>query len=249
MNIEELDRPKILEALLDDEKYYGAFGKQFLSNSDVGALINEPDRFKAPYGPNINLLLGGAFHTMVLEPHKMDKYQIVDANNRNTSIYKEAAAEAGEMLLLEKDLIKLKRWQEALDGNDSIRSILRGKDVEYEVPHFGIIEGELWKGKADAVNHADKLIIDVKTTSNIDKFGESAQKFNYDSQAYIYKTFFGYEFVFAVIDKRNDQLGFYDCSPAFYATGKAKVEAAVKVYRELFKPTAKADWTNYLIQQ
>ena len=32
------------------------------------------------------------------------------------------------------------------------------------------IEGKLWKGKADIVNHDEKLIIDLKTTADITKF-------------------------------------------------------------------------------
>ena len=58
------------------------------------------------------------------------------------------------------------------------------------------IEGEMWKGKADSVNHNEKLVIDLKTTADITKFKWSASKYNYDSQAYIYSELFGYEMIF-----------------------------------------------------
>ena len=34
-----IDSQKILDALRDDEQYYGEFGQQYLSNSDVGTLL------------------------------------------------------------------------------------------------------------------------------------------------------------------------------------------------------------------
>ena len=33
---------KIIEKLRDDEHYYGDFGKKYLSNSDISALLKNP---------------------------------------------------------------------------------------------------------------------------------------------------------------------------------------------------------------
>ena len=70
------------------------------------------------------------------------------------------------------------------------------------------------------------MIIDLKTTADIEKFKWSASKYNYDSQAYIYRELFGYDMLFMVIDKKTHQIGLFDCSDKFYETGKRKVEAA-----------------------
>ena len=35
-----------LELLKDDANYYGEMGKQFLSNSDIDALLRDPSSFK-----------------------------------------------------------------------------------------------------------------------------------------------------------------------------------------------------------
>ena len=35
-----------IERLRNDEDYYGDFGKQYLSNSDIDALLNNPLNFK-----------------------------------------------------------------------------------------------------------------------------------------------------------------------------------------------------------
>ena len=252
MNINDLtedDRKVILDKLDQDEHYYGDYGKKFLSNSDIGKLIDNPKNFHKPTEPNIHLLMGGAFHTMVLEPHKMGKYKTVDTSSRQTNVYKTAAEKAGEMLLLNSDMDKLKRMQETINKNELIQSVLTGEGVEYEVPNFGIVCGELWKGKADAVNHNEKLIVDVKTTSDITKFHISAKRYNYDSQAFIYKELFGYDLVFVVIDKNSNQLGFYDCSENFYKTGREKAIQAVTSYRLYFKDQTEFDWDNYLIHE
>ena len=75
----------------------------------------------------------------------------------------------------------------------------------------------------------------MKTTADITKFKWPASKYNYDSQAYIYRELFGYEMVFIVIDKNTHQLGIFDCSPEFYAKGQDKVQRAVESYRLFYK--------------
>ena len=119
--------------------------------------------------------------------------------------------------------------------NQVCQAMIRDSNTEYETPGIKEIEGEMWKGKADIVNHNEKLVIDLKTTADITKFKWSASKYNYDSQAYIYSELFGYEMVFIVIDKNTHQLGIFDCSPEFYAKGQDKVQRAVEAYRLFYK--------------
>ena len=119
--------------------------------------------------------------------------------------------------------------------NDICRGLVRGIDVEYEKPGIVELEGNMWKGKADIINHDDQLIIDLKTTSDINYFKRSAYSYNYDSQAYIYSKLFGYEFVFMVMDKNTHQIAVIDCSPDFYRSGEAKVKRATDAYYLFFK--------------
>jgi len=107
--------------------------------------------------------------------------------------------------------------------------------IEYEQPNVKELFGNQWKGKADIVNHEEKLVIDLKTTSDIERFRWNAQKYNYDSQAYIYSKLFGYEMLFIVIDKNTQQIGLFDCSPQFYEKGEKKVEKASEQYDLFFK--------------
>jgi len=250
-----MDKAKILKKLKDDKHYYGGFGKQYLSNSDISTLLNNPLELGAPSKPNPNFLVGGYFHTAILEPEKLASFKIVEATSRNTKAYKEITG--GEMQLLQSEADNTNLMVDKLMANDICRDLIRGtgvdKDaintlIEYEVPNIKEIEGVMWKGKADIINHEERLVIDLKTTGDIDRFQWSAKKFNYDSQAYIYSQLFGYEMLFIVIDKKTHQIGMFDCSPKFYETGKDKVKKAVEVY-DLFYKTDDFDPSQYFINK
>ena len=133
-------------------------------------------------------------------------------------------------------------------NNDVCKALIRGNDVNYEVPGVIKVGKYMWKGKADIINHEDKLVVDIKTTADIQKFKQSAWRYNYDSQAYIYSQLFGYEMVFIVIDKTTHQLGIFDCSPEFYASGKDKVDRAEDAY-ELFYKTKDFNPKQYFISK
>ena len=196
-----MNKAKILQKLKIDEEYYGKFGNQFLSNSHVGKLLKDPLNAFAPSKPSPAFLVGGYFHTCILEPDKLEKYKVVKASTRNTKAYKDVAG--GELCLLEHEVDMIELMRQKVMENDICRDLIRGStnsgiDIEYEVPMITELFGNKWKGKADIVNHEEKLIIDLKTTADIEKFQWSASKYNYDSQAYIYSKLFGYEFLFIV---------------------------------------------------
>ena len=133
-------------------------------------------------------------------------------------------------------------------ANDICKDLIINSQNKYEQPGIINMFNNNWKGKADIVNHEEKLVIDLKTTADIDKFQWSASKFNYDSQAYIYSKLFGYEFLFIVIDKNTHQIGMFDCSPQFYERGEEKVRKASEAY-DLFYKTKDFDPKQYFISK
>jgi len=240
------EKKEVLDKLVNDEDYYGKFGRQFRSNSDISTLLTNPLALGTPQKPNINFLVGGYFHTAILEPEKLKKYRIVQSSTRNTKAYKEISG--GEMCLLEHEVDNLELLIDTMQSNDVCRDLINGINVEYEQPGIKKIEGLWWKGKADIVNHDEKLVIDLKTTSDITKFRSSAFRYNYDSQAYIYRKIFGYDLVFIAIDKKTRQIGIFDCSDAFYESGKNKVQQAVEQYT-LFYDNPDFNPKNYFINK
>ena len=241
-----MNKKQILQKLKIDEEYYGKFGNQYLSNSHVGKLLTDPLNAFQPSKPSPAFLVGGYFHTCILEPDKLEKFKIVKSTTRNTKAYKDVAG--GELCLLQHEVDMVESMRQKVMDNDICKDLITAGDVEYEVPMIEEMFGNTWKGKADIVNHDEKLIIDLKTTADITKFRYSAQKYNYNSQAYIYRELFGYEMIFIVIDKTTHQIGIYDCSPEFYSKGEDKVEKAVEAYKLFYEnPDFKPE--NYFINQ
>ena len=222
-----------IERLRSDEDYYGKFGQQYLSNSNIMTLLNNPADLRTPTPDNPNFKIGGYFHTKILEPEKLDAFKIVDATSRNTKKYKELSD--GKVCLMKHEVENIDLMVETMLKNDICRELIKPLLGTCEEPGITEMFGNKWKGKADIINHDEKFVIDLKTTGNISKFKWSASKFNYDSQAYIYKQLFGYDMVFVVIDKTTHQLGIYNCSEKFYETGKAKVIEASAVYDKFYK--------------
>jgi len=161
---------QIIEKLRDDEHYYGKFGKQYLSNSDISALLTNPLDFKAPSKPIPAFLVGGYFHTAILEPDKLKKYKVIEATTRNTKKYKEISE--GELCLLQHEVDKIELMRDKMFQNEICRQFIEGttkqSQIDYEVPGIVQINDNWWKGKADIVNHDEKLIIDLKISKEKD---------------------------------------------------------------------------------
>jgi len=244
-----MNKKQILQRLCNDEEYYGEFGNQFLSNSHISKLLKDPLRAFEPSKPSPAFLVGGYFHTCILEPDKLEKYKVVKSSTRNTKAYKDVAG--GELCLLQHEVDPIELMRDKVMANDICADLIMGTDGklnDFEVPMVTELFGNQWKGKADIVNHDEKLVIDLKTTADIDKFQWSATKYNYDSQAYIYSKLFGYEMLFIVIDKATHKIGMFDCSPEFYARGEDKVRRASEAY-DLFYKTKDFDPKQYFISK
>lgn len=241
-----MNKTEIINRLKNDEDYYGSFGKQYLSNSDIQTLLSNPLALHKDRSMSSAFLVGGYFHTAILEPDKLKKYKIIKSSSRNTKIYKELSG--GEMCLLQDEVDKIELILDKINNNKICMDLIRNANVEYETPGITELFGNKWKGKADIINHDDKVIIDLKTTNDLDSFRFSAKKYNYDSQAYIYSHLFGYEFMFIVIDKNTHQIGLFDCSTEFLERGQYKVEKASEVY-DLFYKSEDFDPNQYFINQ
>jgi hypothetical protein len=234
----------ILETLKNDTEYYSGVGRNYLSNSDIGALLYNPSQYGVPKEKTPAMLAGSYFHTFILEPEKLKNFVAVDCSTRTTNIYKEALASSGtDMLLLQKEVDDCERMAKALMGNLTFYDMIRDSTNAYEVPAIGEIGGIQWKGKSDIVG--DEILIDLKTTANLDDFKFSARKYNYDSQAYIYNQLFGKPMVFIAVEKDSCRTGLFECSDEFLDRGREKFYKAIEVYQKFFGPKATDDITQY----
>jgi hypothetical protein len=238
----------VLELLKDDKQYYSGVGKNYLSNSDIGALLKNPREFGEERPDNVNFLKGRLFHQLILEPHKvLNPFNVncIDVSSRNTKAYKEQSG--GKIMLLKKEVDEIIELTKVMLGNIDFFDMIKEKGNSYEVPMIKEIKGVMWKGKADIVN--EHVLIDLKTTSDINKFKWSARDYNYDSQAYIYEQLFGKPLIFLVVDKTTQSLGMFEPTLEFIERGERKVEQAIQVYNNFFGDSPAESIDNYYINE
>ncbi len=232
----------------EDKDYYGDFGRQFLSNSDIYSLLNDPRNFRKQSKETKAMIQGRYFHVSMLEPHKLDDFVIIDSTSRNTKNYKDQLKETGlSIALLQQEADHLDELVEIMKSNLSFYEAIYNSKNRYEVPAIREIQGAMWKGKADIL-HPDR-IIDIKTTSDISKFKYSAKKYNYDSQAYIYQKLFGVPVIFYAIDKVNKMLGIFEPTQDFIDSGEDKVEKALGIYNNFFSEDSTENIEEFFIYE
>ena len=228
------DKQEILDNMYEDDFYYGYLGKNALSSSSLKMLIQSPKTYKyvTKYGSGESQALrdGKLFHTMILEPHKIDDLVIVDVATKAGKAYKEAK-EQGLEVYTSKELKDAERLADALLRNDEAVSYMN--KAHFEVPAISMIDGIPFRAKADILK--SNTIVDLKTTTGLNEFRYSAAKYSYDLQAYLYREMFGVNnFVFVAIDKGSLDIGIFECSDEFYESGKRKLEQGIANYKYFF---------------
>lgn len=238
----------IIELLRDDKEYYGGVGKNYLSNSDIGTLLENPKEFRTPREDCKAFAEGRYFHQSILEPEKIKDVMFVDVTTRTTKEYKTFCSDNNlPFCLLKKEIDDVKNLVKIINGNIAFFEEIYKDGNEFEVPAIGEIQGMMWKGKADIIT--DNAVIDLKTTSDIQKFKWNAKKYNYDSQCYIYQKLFGKPLVFYVIDKVTGILAIFKPTEEFVRGGEMKVVRAVDMYQRYFSESPSDNIDNYYIDE
>lgn len=243
-----MDRIELLKSLENDQEYYTGIGRQFLSNSDIGTLLNNPGAYGKSRKDGKALAEGRLFHQLLLEPEKVIDFPVCDTSTRTTKEYKSFIQEKGvEFCMLQKEVDDVIRWTEAIKQNYTFYEMIYQPDTQYEVPEVTELCGLSWKGKADIVT--PDCIIDLKTTADINKFKYSARSYNYDSQCYIYQQLFGKPLIFLAVDKETCQLGMFRPSTEFVEGGAKKVERASEIFKRYFGDNATESIINHYITE
>jgi len=235
------DRDTLLEAMLDDDFYYGYLGKASLSSSACKALNDSPRVYELQAnGQQLEtsaLSVGKLIHTAVLEPEKVEtSFDIVSVSTKTTKAYKEAKdnLEKGKTLLTVREYDDAMRVVDAVLSSKVVKSFLQGSS--YEKPEIGMINDIPFRAKADILRE-NEAVFDLKTTSDISGFNYSARKYGYPAQVFIYCTLFNVpfsEFKFIVVDKGSKDIGIFSVSESFYNEGQRLVLNAIGIYTSYF---------------
>ena len=240
-------KEELLANMQDDSFYYGYLGQNALSSSTIKTLVNSPKTyyFTTKYGSGETQALrdGKLFHTMILEPEKLDDMIFVDAATKASKEYK-LAKETGKEVYTKNEKKAAERLCDALLRNEAVKEYLT--TAEFEVPQIAMIDGIPIRAKADIIK--GNTIIDLKTTTGIKDFRYSADKYSYDLQAWLYREMFGVDnFIFIAIDKGSLDIAIFECSDEFYEKGKQKFEQGVSNYKYFFQ-TEGVDLDQYVLR-
>ena len=125
---------EIIDRLRNDEDYYGDYGNKFLSNSHIGKLLKNPMSLYDKTPNNPNFLVGGYFHTAILEPDKIKSFKVIESSTRNTKKYKEISG--GELCLLQHEVDGIELMVDKMMANDICRDLIQPDNgsVVYEEP-------------------------------------------------------------------------------------------------------------------
>lgn len=138
--------------------------------------------------PTAAFVVGGLFHTMVLEPENLDRYAASPNFDKRTKAGKEAFAEFEEQNA-GKEIVSESDWNTCFEMAKSVREhpIASGYLVGGRAEQSAIweIEGQLCKGRIDYLNHC---IVDLKSTTNAhpDSFRRSIETYRYPQQLAFY---------------------------------------------------------------
>ena len=116
-----MTKKEILKRLENDEDYYGEFGQQYLSNSHIATLLKNPLSLHEPSRQTPAFLIGGYFHTAILEPDKLKKFKIVQSHTRNTKVYKEISD--GELCLLQHEVDQIELMVDKVLANNVCKDL------------------------------------------------------------------------------------------------------------------------------
>ena len=247
LNKEVFNKEEILVQMLDDTFYYGHLGKHALSSSSCKSLlespeayveyINKPPREKEPQPFRDGRLI----HLLSLEPHRIEELTIIEST-KGSKAYKLAVEEQlPQTVYTLAELNRCKAVAEAVLNNKDFSRLV--KDAEFEIPEIGYYNGLPFRGKADILLQG--VVVDLKTTSDISQFSESALKFNYDLQCALYLELFGaFEFNYVVVDKRTKEVEFITLSDEFIQGGYEKLKIATDNYKKYINNKEHYD-TNY----
>ena len=183
---------------------------------------------------------GWLMHTCVLEPHVFEEQIFVDVQSKNTKKYKEALAEHGKVFTM-KEKHDAERLADALLRNEMVLEKLNNSD--FEVAEVADVMGFPFRAKADILGN-NSTMYDLKSTSSIEGWKYSADKYGYDVQAFLYCQIFDIlpnRMGFIIIDKGSLDIGYAQVTEEFYLRGAAKVKRALEIYEEWFMQEADLD--------
>jgi len=238
LNNTEYSKSELIEKMYDDDFYYGFLGENALSSSSIKDLLD--GRY---FDKSVELAsatkeafkIGRLIHLAVLEPERIAE-QHIGGNTRASKEYKQLVEEVGssDNVYTNRMVEKATRFADKVWEDNAW--LFNKKGLHCELPEIGIVDGLPFRGKADMIVKSEgerNVIVDLKTTSNLAMWQDSAIRYSYDIQLYIYCILFSVkpeDFYWLAMCKRNGDSKLFRGSDTLYQTGREKTLEAIKIY-------------------
>lgn len=182
------------------------FADQAINNSSLKLILDRSaghfkQQSKSKSSPAKRI--GSLVHSMILDADSLKNYLIFEDGKTLTSQKAETFIEANpdKAVILQKDWDLADAYQAANFKNQYVMA-LRACQLK-EVCAFVNVNGFRCKAKADAIDLDNRIVYDLKTTTDIASFRWDAKKYKYHMQrAWYLKLFnlvFGFEFEFKLV--------------------------------------------------
>lgn len=173
---------------MPNEEYHALDG---ISKSGLDKIDRSPAHFKFAdqKEPTRNMEVGTAIHAAILEPVRFDKeYCITEAKLRTAKEYKDSKAKYGsELTLTAPEGKKVMNMREAVHGNlDAMRELAAPGDAELSAICIDPETGIQLRARYDWINE-NRIVVDVKKTQDIRKFGKTVETYRYHVQEAVYR--------------------------------------------------------------
>lgn len=250
---------------------------RYVSKSHLDEINRSPFHYWSRYldpnrvipEPTKAMLLGSAFHTIILEPHLFDKDYIVepeDAPKRPTAVQRNAKKPSAQTLeaidfwdkfdekankktlVSFEDFERLSIMKERVFDHPAASTILsmEGKR-EQSYQWTDEPTGEICKSRPDFHTADGSLIVDLKTTGDASELGfqKSVHNFRYHVQAgwYLRSLEQAKQFAFIAVESKPPHLvAVYNASPAMIAAGNRVADQNLALLAECRKSKK---WVGY----
>lgn len=229
---------------VDIETYHA--DRTHYSSSALKLLLKNRGKFYKKYilneaeeeAVNHNFTFGNYVHTLLLEPHLVDKEFTTFSGSKNTAEFKAFVAENQGKTILTRTA-----WQ---NGQYLAETARKSKNYEYikrgepEKTFCGKIQGVPIKVRADLLG--GDFVLDIKTTStnvdNLYNIERACANYGYALSAALYYDMFKRKqkglsrFLFWFINKQSGSDVMVQASDEFLDYGRSQYKKAIKIYHE-----------------
>jgi len=237
--------------------------RQYYSSSCLKVLNKSPELFYKNYildskeerADKAAFILGSYVHSLILEPHLIDKeYAVFDGASRRTNIYKQFRSEnTDRTVILQKEV----KWAHEMLVSFMKRPEAIGliQDGEAELTLCLEMDGMPIKVRADYINHKEGYIVDVKTTgSDTDRASviNACNQWEYMLSAALYTKAFEqhydkpFDFYWIFLGKYDGQCQVYKMSSETYIKAQIEIRKAITKFKEY---SEKGNWMDYRIEE